>query len=114
MYATCSAFAPSIASQPPTEMIVTRAAETSSSTTTIARVTFDDALSRFGCSMITPGASMPMRPYNLAAVRAALVSTRTQPAGVAELVDARGLGPRGRKPWGFESLRPHSGDFPDV
>jgi rhodanese-related sulfurtransferase len=29
------------------------------------------------------------------------------PAGVAELVDARGLGPRGRKPWGFESLRPH-------
>ena len=28
-------------------------------------------------------------------------------AGVAELVDARGLGPRGHKPWGFESLRPH-------
>jgi hypothetical protein len=26
---------------------------------------------------------------------------------VAELVDARGLGPRGHKPWGFESLRPH-------
>src|ERR1044071_5765038 len=108
MYATCSALAPSIASHPPTEMIATRPAETSRSTTTIARVIFDDALSRFGCSIITPGSSMPTRPYNLAAVRAAIVPTRTDAAGVAELVDARGLGPRGHKPWGFESLRPHS------
>ena len=31
---------------------------------------------------------------------------------MAELVDARGLGPRGCKPWGFESLRPHSAGSP--
>ena len=36
-----------------------------------------------------------------------LDARRMARAGVAELVDARGLGPRGRKPWGFESLRPH-------
>ena len=29
-------------------------------------------------------------------------------AGVAELVDAPGLGPGGRSPWRFESSRPHS------
>ena len=37
-----------------------------------------------------------------------LDTRRMARAGVAELVDARGLGPRGRKPWGFESLRPHA------
>ncbi len=28
-------------------------------------------------------------------------------AGVAKLENARGLGPRGVTPWGFDSLRPH-------
>src|SRR5580765_2331069 len=33
---------------------------------------------------------------------------RRRPAGVAELVDAAGLGPAGpRGPWRFESSRPH-------
>ena len=109
MYATCSALAPSSASQPPIVMIATRRAETSSSTTTSARVSFDDALLAVRVLDVTPaGSSMATRPYNLAAVHAALAPTRTHRAGVAELVDARGLGPRGHKPWGFESLRPHS------
>ena len=73
----------------------------------MTRVSFEAALWRFGCSILTPGSAIALRPYNLAAVRAA-IATRTHIAGVAELVDARGLGPRGHKPWGFESLRPHS------
>ena len=63
-------------------------------------MSFEAAFARFGCSILTPGSAMAQRPYNLAAAYAAI-------AGVAELVDARGLGPRGHKPWGFESLRPH-------
>src|SRR5918999_2615110 len=100
MYAIWSALAPWSASQPPTVTIATSAAEISRSRTTTTRVSFDAVLRRFGCSILTPGSAIAERPYNLAAACAAL-------AGVAELVDARGLGPRGHKPWGFESLRPH-------
>src|SRR5919108_4734864 len=103
MYATSSAFAPWSTSHPPRATIAISAAEASSRSTTMIRVSFDVALRRFGCSILGPCSAMAQRPYNLAAAHAA-VGRR---AGVAELVDARGLGPRGRKPWGFESLRPH-------
>ncbi len=41
-----------------------------------------------------------------------IASGRTSRARVAELVDARGLGPRGfHKPWGFESPLSHTSQF---
>ena len=38
----------------------------------MTRVSFEAALRRFGCSILTPGSAIAQRPYNLAAVRAAI------------------------------------------
>src|ERR1700736_4156060 len=106
-------FAPHSTFHPPTVTISTRAALTSSSSTTVARVACTTALSRLGCVMITPGSleraggvdiaaedtcsrALGGRPHvpRRAAPRDTLCASR---AGVVELVDTPALGAGGRK-----------------
>src|SRR5256885_17139935 len=73
--------------------IVTSTAVASSSSSTAALVALLDAFSRFGCSMMTFGSrsAIPARTIHSCAItRVGCVH-----AGVAELVDAPGLGPGG-------------------
>src|SRR5207244_2426598 len=93
MYAIWRAFAPSSADQPPTVTMATSPAEPRSRSSTTALVALLDAFSRFGCSMMTFGSrsAIPARTIHSCAItRVGCVH-----AGVAELVDAPGLGPGG-------------------
>ena len=83
-----------------------RRAEVSSSRTRPRRPSTRPCRGWGARSVIAFGSAMAARPYNLVTLSADCRRGRRR-AGVAELVDARGLGPRGRKAWGFESLRPH-------
>src|SRR4051812_4302873 len=90
--------APSSVSQPPTVITVTRIAESTSRTTTIAFVVFDAAVSRLGCSMTGAGVAMAGRLYDPGAWTHGRVWWNGRHAGFRC---------RWRKPWGFESLHPH-------
>src|SRR3954452_6529535 len=82
----------------------TSAAETSRRRMTTALLALLEAFRRLGCSILTSSSAMRSGPYNPA--RAACDGTRA--SGRGETGRHAGFRCRWRKPWGFESLRPHS------
>src|SRR6476661_5584179 len=100
-----------MADQPPIEMISTRPAETSSRRITSMRVILDAAFLRFGCSIRGSDSAMA-RDHTISRARVRQIAGNTRiAAGVAELADARGLGPRGETRGGSSpSARIRGGD----
>src|SRR3954469_15601255 len=101
------ALAPSSAGQPPMHTISIGPALISSSRMTIAFVAFDDAFSRLGCSRTTPSSGSPPMAWRMIRTRAVACDAR-RARGRGGIGRHAGFRCRWRKPWGFESLRPHS------
>src|SRR3954454_8146717 len=65
MYPICTGLAPCSSSQPPMVTMSISTTLTSSRSSTVTRAALLEALSRFGCSMMTPSrSSIPRGPYN--------------------------------------------------
>src|SRR5690349_3994076 len=71
---------------------------------TTALLALLEAFLRLGCSILTSSSAMRGGPYNPA--RAVCDGSRA--SGRGETGSHAGFRCRWRKPWGFESLRPHS------
>src|SRR5690349_8709399 len=104
MYATSTGLAPSIVFHPPTAMMIMSPALTSSSRITIALVALTTALSRFGWTSSTSWRSSSAIACRMIRTRRAQRGTASGRGGIGRHA---GLRSRWRKPWGFESLRPH-------